>query len=70
MNFVCVCVDGTAGSDRVREEHPALGSAAPRFHRRRNLHRRRLLELCASAQVEEGLRRRAAGESAAAETMM
>lgn len=61
MARVCVRVDGAAGSDGFREEHPALGSAAPRLHRRRNLHRWRLLELRPSAQVEEGLRRGAAG---------
>lgn len=64
-----VCVDGAAGSDRFREEHPALGSAAPRFHWWRNLRWRRLLELCASAQLEDGLWCRAAGESVAAETL-
>lgn len=59
--WVCVCVGGAAGSHRFREEHPAVRSAAPRLHRRRNLYRWHFLELRLPAHMEESLRSGAAG---------
>ena len=56
-------VDGSAGTDGVREEHPALRPAAARLHPGRNLHRWRLVDLRPPAHVEEGLRSGAASTS-------